>query len=204
MRVLSAIRMRRSARRYSSEAIPKEALREVLEAGRLAPSGANRQPWHYVVVDDMVVKRRIREECESADRKWWSEAPEWFLRWARSANLSRRKPFLEEAPYLIGIFYDPIKPYSLESTWVAIGFMILQATESGLATLPYTPENTAVGELLKVPRRYALAAILPIGLARDPMHVKRKRIKGLDEVASYNGYGGPISGLFGDRCSGDD
>lgn len=150
-----------------------------------------------------MVKKRIRGECESADRKWWSKAPGWFLRWAHSASLSRRKPFLEEAPFLISVFYDATKPYSLESTWVAIGFMILQATESGLVTLPYTPANTAVGKLLKVPRRYELAVILPIGLARDAIPVKRKRIKGLDEIASYNGYGGPISSLFGDHHDGD-
>ena len=198
MRVSGAIRVRRSARRFSRETIPKEALRAIVEAGRLAPSGANRQPWHYVLVDDGVMKKRIRGECESADRKWWSEAPNWFLRWASSASLSRRKPFLEEAPFLVSVFYDATKPYSLESTWIAIGFMILQATEFGLATLPYTPANTTVGELLNVPRRYALAAILPIGLARDP-HVKRRGIKGLDEIASYNGYGRPISGLFGDH-----
>jgi len=196
MRVSSAIRARRSARRFSREAIPKEALRAIIDAGRLAPSGANRQPWHFVVVDDGVVKRRIRDECELADRKWWREAPSWFLRWARSAGLSRRKPFLEEAPFLVSIFYDATKPYSLESTWIAIGFMILQTTEFGLATLTYTPTNTAIRELLNVPRRYALAAILPIGLARDPTHFKRKRMKGLDEVASYNGYNRPISRLL--------
>jgi iodotyrosine deiodinase len=104
MHVSSAIRMRRSARRFSPEALPKERLREVLEAGRLAPSGANRQPWHYVVVDDLAMKKRIRRECESADRKWWKGAPLWFLAWARSANLSRRKSFLEEAPFLILVF----------------------------------------------------------------------------------------------------
>jgi len=142
------------------------------------------------------MKRRIRVECESAERKWWSKAPNWFLRWARSASLTRSKPFLEEAPFLVSVFHDTAKPYSLESTWIAIGFMILQATELQLSTLTYTPVNTRVRELLKVPQRYALAAILPIGLARDSTNVKR-RIKGLNEIASHNGYGRPISGFFG-------
>jgi nitroreductase len=129
MDVSDAIVARRSVRNFARTPVPPDKLWKILDVGRRAPSGANRQPWLFIVVDDADIKGRIRRACESADREWWKVAPDWFLRWARSVGLSRRKSFLEQAPLLLCVFYDTTKPYSLESTWISIGYMALEATE---------------------------------------------------------------------------
>jgi len=90
--VLRAIRDRRSAREFLDAPVEKKAIARIIEAGRLAASGANRQPWHFVVVDDPAIKRNLRSICEAAERSYYAKAPEELgsgLRSIRSAQASR-------------------------------------------------------------------------------------------------------------------
>jgi len=187
---LEAIKLRRSVRTYSTRRPSKSKLRKVLEAARLAPSGANRQPLIIVVVDDPTLKARIRRRCEVADSKWWKRAPAWFRRWARAEGLSLSKTFLTSASHLLCVFGERSAPYWLESAWVAIGYMTLAATSEGLGCLTYTPGNSrSINSLLGVPQRLRPIAVMPVGYAEDTSRRRPVRRKKLFEIVHVNRYG---------------
>ncbi len=96
---------RRSVRSFSSRPVAREVIEDCLLAAGSAPSGANMQPWSFVVVSDSQVKRRIREAAEKEEYKFYKErAPEEWLGAISDLGTDYQKPFLETAPYLIVIF----------------------------------------------------------------------------------------------------
>ncbi|MCK5828291.1 nitroreductase family protein, partial [Candidatus Bipolaricaulota bacterium] len=162
-RLLPEIEARFSCRAYLPDPIPTDAIQRILDAGARAPSGANQQPWHMIVVDNPELKSRIRVVCERADQAFHDHANSEIQQWMKDRNITTEKPFLTEAPALIAVFYDPKNPYPLHSVWIAISFMLLQATREGLGTLTYTPSAANVKDLLSVPDGLQMAAILPVG-----------------------------------------
>lgn len=188
--VREVMRSRRSVRRYRVESVPLERVVRVLEAGSYAPSGANRQPWVYMVVDDDGLKGEIRRRAEAADRIFHREAPDWLKRWLREQGITPNKSFLTDAPFLIVVAGCTKAPYWLESTWISIAYMILAAEDEGLASLTYTPGDTAfLNEMLSLPQDYKAVAILPIGYPdEEPSSEKRSR-KSLGQIGFYNKYG---------------
>jgi nitroreductase len=67
------IKSRRSLRRYDpNKQIPEDCLRRILEAGRIAPSAANKQPWQFLVVKDPEMRQKL---CSCYDRDWLKKAP---------------------------------------------------------------------------------------------------------------------------------
>ena len=187
--VLRAIQGRRSAREFLDTPVEMAAVRRIVEAGRLAASGANRQPWHFVVVDDTAIKHNLRLICEQAEREYYERADEELKEWFADHSIGPSKPFLETAPVLIAAFFDPHAPYAIPSVWIAIANMLLQATEEGLYSLPYTPSGAKLGPELGVPEGYGVAALLPIGHANRPARQPRSR---LSQVTSLNRYGVPF------------
>ena len=165
----------------------------VLEAARLAPSGANRQQLVAIAVDDRELKVEIRKRCEEADRKWWRLAPLWFRQWAKEVGISLEKGFLTSAPYLLCIFGDSRAPYWLESVWLAVGYITLAATEQGLGCLTYTPGKMHfLNPLLRVPGRFKPVAIVPLGF---PTAIRSNRgmcRKPLEQIAYLNRYGAAV------------
>lgn len=139
-----------------------------------------------IVVDDPALKVRIRAVCEAADRTFHENVYDDIRQWLQDHEITTEKPFLTEAPVLIAVFYDPRKPYPLHSAWIAISFMLLQATREGLGTLTYTPSAANVKDLLGVPSSLRLAAILPLGKARETLHQPRKLSS---ETQSWNQFG---------------
>lgn len=186
--ILKLATSRKTARKFSSAPVPMEAVIGALEAARQAPSGANRQPWRFILVDDPELKGRIRRASERGEREMYEKVTGEFREWLLSHGLSQRKPFLEEAPLLVVVLMDRSAPYAKESVWVAIGFILLALEESGLSTLPYTPSNTKYPlDELDAPPEYALEAILPIGYSEDK---KQKEPKlSLDEIVHRNKWG---------------
>jgi len=184
--ILPEIRSRQSCREYLKTSIPQDAVQRILDAGCQAPSGANQQPWHMIVVDSPKRKRAIRNACEVADRGFHQHATATVRRWLEDHGITTEKPFLTDAPVLIAVLYDPKAPYSLHSVWIAIAFMLLQATREGLGSLPYTPSAADIKALLNVPQHLQLASILPIGVPRETVRQPRKP---LTETQSWNQYG---------------
>ena len=189
LKVLRAIRDRRSARVFLDMPVDAAAIKRILEAGHLAASGANRQPWRFVVVDDPTIKSNLRSICEEAETRYYANADEELRTWFASHSISPSKPFLERAPVLIAVFFDPHAPYAIPSVWIAIAHMLLQTTEEGLYSLAYTPSGAKLGPELGVPSEYRVAALLPIGHANRPVHQPRLP---LSQVASLNRYGVPF------------
>ena len=141
---------RRSLRFFSDRPVDQAILLDCLRAAGSAPSGANLQPWHFVLVADRAVKRRIRVAAEAEEREFYTRRapPEWLEALA-PLGTDPSKPFLETAPYLIAIFsqaYSPLPDgrrlkhyYVKESVGIATGILITALHQSGLACLTHTP-----------------------------------------------------------------
>jgi len=185
-------RARRTVRRFSPEPPPLTLILQAIEAAKEAPSGMNAQPWHFLVVTDPGIKQGIREACEAAERRFHARVQGKLKEWLQEKGFTPDKPFLTDAPYLILVFARTDAPYWLQSTWLAIGYLLLALEEEGLGTVTYTPPDpTPVQTLLAAPKGCRLQTILPVGYPADPKP-KYPR-KALSEVASLDGFSKPIS-----------
>ena len=145
-----ALSRRRSVRQFSDRLVPRDVIDACLRAAVSAPSGANRQPWHFVVVKDAETKKRIRLEAEQKERAFYrGRAPDDWLEALAPLGTDEHKPFLEEAPYLIVVFAQlhgvdtdgrAVKHYYVrESVGIATGMLITAVHQAGLASLTHTP-----------------------------------------------------------------
>jgi iodotyrosine deiodinase len=140
---------RRSVRQFSSEPVPLERIEEAVRAAASAPSGANQQPWRFVVVGDAELKRQIRQAAEAEERANYERRfPEEWLAALEPFGTDWHKEFLESAPWLIVVFRidygvegdAKIKHYyANESVGIAAGFLLAALHEAGLAALTHTP-----------------------------------------------------------------
>ena len=141
---------RRSVRHFSNRAVPSAIIDACLRVAVSAPSGANRQPWHFVVVRDPKIKKRIRLAAEVEEHAFYhGRAPEDWLKALAPLGTDEHKPFLEEASHLIVIFSQPhgvggtgdqLRHYYVqESVGIATGMLISALHHTGLASLTHTP-----------------------------------------------------------------
>ena len=188
---------RRSLRDFSSEPVPRSILEDALSAAASAPSGANRQPWHFVVVSDPVTKRAIREAAEAEERAFYSEraSTEWLDDLAELGT-TPDKPFLETAPYLIVIFAERFEQlpdggrhknyYVSESVGIATGMLISALHRAGLGTLTHTPSPMGfLREVLDRPRSERPFLILVTGYPQVDAEVPDIERKPLADVVSW-------------------
>jgi len=147
---LARVTARRTVRDFSDRPVPREVIAACVQAAGQAPSGANMQPWHFEVVGDPAVKRRIRLAAEEEERRFYDDrAGEEWLEALAPLGTDADKPFLEIAPWLIVIFEqrhgldetgNRIRYYyTKESVGLAAGFLIAALHDAGLATLTHTP-----------------------------------------------------------------
>ena len=182
---------RRSVRRFHSGQVGLEDVLYAVRTALQAPSGANRQPWRFVIIYDQRVKARLREVCEQWERRFHEGRglPEWFRRWMEERGIGWEKPFLTEAPYILAVAADKKAPYGRESVRLAIGYLLLALEEKGLASLTYTPTNPrAAAGILGIPDSYSLEALIPIGRPADNKG-KESRMR-LEDAVFYNVWGG--------------
>jgi len=141
---------RRTVRDFSPDPVDPEIIRLAVRAAATAPSGANQQPWSFVAIGDPETKRAIRLAAEEEERAFYSgRAGEEWLDALAHLGTDSKKPFLENAPWLIAIFAQrwgtdaqgrKIKHYYVpESVSIAIGLLIASLHSAGLATLTHTP-----------------------------------------------------------------
>lgn len=144
------VHRRRTVRDFIDRPVPRAVIEDALRAAGTAPSGANLQPWHFAVIEDPAIKRRIRVAAEEEERAFYGgRAPKEWLEALAPLGTDADKPFLETAPVLIAIFAQrygrlsdgrKIKHYYVpESVGIATGFLILALHHAGLATLTHTP-----------------------------------------------------------------
>ena len=144
------LQRRRSVRDFSDRAVDREIIDNAVKAAASAPSGANKQPWHFVIIEGSETKRLIRKAAEAEEQEFYNgRAPQSWLDDLKVFETDENKPFLETAPYLIAVFLqrnsvdeDGIKHknyYMPESVGIATGMLISALHFSGLATLTHTP-----------------------------------------------------------------
>ena len=138
--------VRRSVREFSPDPVPEHVIETAIRAAASAPSGANVQPWRFVVMTDPARKRRLREAAEAEEREFYHRrASEDWLSAIAPIGTDWRKPFLEIAPAVIVVFevhQGPNSPrpyYVKESVGIAVGLLIAALHHAGLATLTHTP-----------------------------------------------------------------
>lgn len=184
---------RRTVRDFSDRPVPRVLIENCLRAAGSAPSGANKQPWHFVVVSDPQLKAALRQAAEEEEREFYTRraTAEWLADLA-PLGVDAHKPFLEIAPYLIIIFavnYTPLADgsvgkhyYVQESVGIATGLLITALHQAGLATLTHTPSPMKfLNTLLKRPSNERPFLILVTGYpapgARVP-DILRKPLEG--------------------------
>jgi iodotyrosine deiodinase len=192
------LRKRRSVRDFSPEAVADDVVDTAIEAAATAPSGANRQPWRFVVVRDPVAKRRIREAAEAEERAFYERraTPEWLADLA-PLGTDWRKPFLEAAPVLVVVFAvdweAETRPdgstvrhkgyYVQESVGIAVGLLLAALHAAGLATLTHTPSPMGfLGKILGRPRNERPFLLIPVGYPASGALVPDIPKKALDEI----------------------
>lgn len=188
---------RRSVRQFSDRPVPREIIENCLRAAGTAPSGANMQPWHFVVVSDPETKRRIREAAEAEEQAFYNErAPDEWLEALARLGTDADKPFLETAPYLIVIFAQryglspegsKIKHYYVpESVGIATGILITAIHQAGLVSLTHTPSPmNFLNEILKRPANERPFLILVVGYPAEGAKVPVIEKKSLGEIATF-------------------
>ena len=195
--VLELARRRRSVRRYLPREVDIEKVLYGVRAALEAPSGANQQPWRFVVVKDAEVKARLRRVCEEGERRFYEKVRGELREWLARRGFTWEKPFLTEAPYLVAVFAELGKPYAVQSVWLAVGYMLLALEEAGLASLTYTPPNPGEARaVLGAPRRFALQTIVPVGLPREEK-AKEPRMS-LEDAVFLDAWGRCLDAISGD------
>jgi nitroreductase len=191
------LRRRRTVRDFSSRSVPREVIEHCLRAAGTAPNGANRQPWHFVVVSDPEIKRRIRVEAEKEEHEFYHHrAPQEWLDALAPLGTDERKPFLETAPNLVVIFAQTygVLPdgrkvkhyYAQESVGIAAGMLITAVHHAGLVSLTHTPSPMRfLNEVLGRPAHERPFLILVVGYPAEGARVPAITKKPLEEIATF-------------------
>ena len=188
---------RRTVRDFSDQKIPQAVLENAIRAAGTAPSGANMQPWHFVIIQDAAVKKRIREAAEIEERELYEHrASDEWLNALAPLGTDANKPFLEKAPALIAIFLKKFTVdesggkhknyYTAESVGIATGILITALHKSGLATLTHTPSPMKfLGEILERPAYERPYMLLVCGYPTDDVMVPDIKRRKLDEISTF-------------------
>jgi nitroreductase len=190
---------RRSVRAFSPDPVPREAIELAILAASTAPSGAHRQPWKFVVVDEAAIKRQIRIAAEEEERVSYEGGrmpPEWLEALA-PLGTDWHKPYLETVPTIVVVFeetwsYDADGQkrknyYVKESVGIACGLFITALHDMGLATLTHTPSPMGfLGRILSRPRNEKPYILFPVGYPADDAMVPDIQRKPLERIAIWN------------------
>ena len=191
------LKRRRTVREFSDRSVPREVIEQCLRAAGTAPSGANLQPWHFVVVSDAAVKSKIREGAEEEERAFYGgRAPQEWLDALAPLGTDDQKPFLETAPTLIAIFGETfgllpdgrkVKHYYVqESVGIATGMLITALHRAGLASLTHTPSPMGfLNDILGRPAHERPFLLLVVGYPAPGAKVPAITKKPLEEFVSF-------------------
>jgi iodotyrosine deiodinase len=169
------LRSRRTVRDFSPDPVPFELIETAILTAAGAPSGANRQPWHFVAISSRDVKQKIREAAEAEEREFYDHrAPEEWLEALQPLGTDWHKPFLEIAPWLIVVFREDYglmtsgdkekNYYVMESVGIACGFLLAALHAAGLATLTHTPSPMGfLAKILNRPKNEKPYLLIPVG-----------------------------------------
>ena len=192
-----ALSTRRSLREFSDFPVPRQKIERLIALAASAPSGANKQPWHFVAVQNPEVKRQIRLAAEEEERAFYGgRASDQWLEDLKPFGTDWEKPFLETAPWLIVVFRQNYEVdedgqkaknyYVQESVGIACGFLIAAIHAAGLSTLTHTPSPMGfLGKILGRPDNERAFLLMPVGYAVDGAQVPDISKKDLGEISDF-------------------
>ncbi|MEL7373518.1 MAG: nitroreductase family protein [Pseudomonadota bacterium] len=188
---------RRTVREFSDEPVPRAVIEDCLRVANTAPSGANMQPWHFTVISDPEMKRRVREAAEAEEREFYEHraSDEWLEALAKFGT-DANKPFLETAPYLIAIFMQKFAVdddgnktkhyYPQESVGLATGMLVAALHQCGLASLTHTPSPMAfLNEICERPKHERAFLLLVVGKPAEDATVPAISRKTLETFTDF-------------------
>ena len=190
-RFLALTGRRRSVRHFSDRPIPLDVVKDCIAAAGTAPSGANKQPWRFVLVTNPMLKKEIREGAEEEERAFYGgRAPRQWLEDLEPFNTDHRKPMLEAAPALIAVFalrYGENKSeshyYVQESVGIAVGILITALHHAGLASLVHTPSPMKfLARILGRPENERPYLLIPVGYPEEDCEVPDITRKPLEDI----------------------
>ncbi len=196
-RFAADMQRRRSVRDFSDRPVPRKLIENCIRAAGNAPSGANKQPWHFVVVADTGKKKQIREAAEAEEHEFYTRrAPQAWLEVLAPLGTNETKPFLEKAPYVIVVFEQRygVGPdgqklkhyYTQESVGIATGILITALHNAGLVSLTHTPSPMGfLNELLGRPAHDRPYLILVVGYPAEGAMVPKIERKTLKEIMTF-------------------
>ena len=191
---LNSLLRRRTIRNFSDKPIEREVIKNCIKTAGTAPSGANMQPWHFVLISDPKIKKQIRVAAEKEEKEFYEKrAPKEWLEALAPLGTDNIKPYLETAPYLIAIFmqrYGKLPDgrqvkhyYGLESVGIATGMLITAIHNAGLASLTHTPSPMGfLNEILDRPKNERPFLLLVVGHPAEDARVPDIKRKDISEI----------------------
>jgi len=188
---------RRTVRDFSTAAVPKEVIENLIMTASSAPSGAHKQPWTFCVVSDPVLKKQIRVAAEKEEyESYHNRMPDDWLKDLRPLQTSWKKEFLELAPWLIIVFKKSYEKkedgtrgnvyYASESCGLACGFLLAAIHQAGLVALTHTPSPmNFLSKLLKRPENEKPFLLIPVGYPATECWVPDLQRKNIGAVAEW-------------------
>jgi nitroreductase len=169
MDVFEAVRTVLAVRDYQDMPVPADTIRKIVEAAHLSPSASNRQPWHFVVVDDTGTIRSL-------------------------ASLAKTGPYLAGAPLAVVVAVDREVRFAVSDASRAIQSMVLTAWADGIGSnwVGFTGMLDEVNGLLGIPAGFEVLAIIPFGYPAKPGGRGKKQRKPASEVVHHNRFGRPL------------
>lgn len=186
---------RRSVREFSKKNVPLSVLKNLIKTATSAPSGANKQPWHFVIIKSKKLKKKIRTAAEKEEMAFYNRrATKEWKKDLDPFNVTWEKPFLEEAPSLIVVFkkiYDlegkkkSKNYYVSESVGIACGFLILAIHNAGFVCLPHTPSPMGfLEDILERPKNERAFLLIPVGYPAKDTLVPKITKKSFEEICT--------------------
>lgn len=192
--ILQAVKERRSIRNYKSDEVPREKIEKVLQAANWAPSNANSQPWKFIVI-----KGDYSKKVSSIYYEWAQEyvpRADYIADENKSEIMDYSKDF-GGAPVQIVVIYEFFEndenrsEEALMATCAAVQNLCLAALDEGLGTVwiaGHATHDPRTRSILKIPKNYKIAAIIPIGYPADTPKPPARKDEGLDHKTTWMGF----------------
>lgn len=190
---LALLKRRRSRREFTRQDIDPPKIERALQAAMRAASGANAQPWLYVLIERGTLRDSIREHCERADEDFHKRSPPWLKQFFADHQITPVKQFTETAPLLVAVFGKRDFPFWLQSVWLSIANFINALEVEGLHSLTYTPSlDKQFNKLIGVDESYSCQALLPVGIGNPEEELQPRPRKPLSESVKVLGSDGKL------------
>ena len=168
MEVFDAVRTLLAVREYQDKPVPPDAARRIVEAAWLSASSANRQPWHFIAVDDRDVLRQL-------------------------GAIARSGPYIAGAPFAVAVCTEDT-PFAVSDASRAVQSMVVTAWSEGIGS-NWAGFGGLEGAkpILGIPDNLGVLAIVPFGYPAHPGGKGKKQRKPFPQVVSHNRHGQPFA-----------